>query len=156
MDVIDKVTDQAPGSALHKLRRLRPEFVDGAETCYLALLSPVADQGLGPDLRFALARRISLLNQDAALASHYGEHALEDPALQALANGAADLPEPLATIARHADMVTLHPSQATADHIRALEAAGLSNPQIVALSELIAFVNFQTRIAAGLRLMGAA
>jgi uncharacterized protein YciW len=37
-----------------------------------------------------------------------------------------------------------------------LQQAGLNNAQIVALSELIAFVNFQTRVAAGLRLMRSA
>jgi len=52
--------------------------------------------------------------------------------------------------------VTQQPIQATEQHIRLLEQAGLTNPQIVALSELIAFVNFQTRVAAGLRLMRSA
>ena len=69
---------------------------------------------------------------------------------------ATDLDEPLATIARHADLVTLTPSKAEARHIALLAEAGLTNPQIVALSELIAFVNFQTRVAAGLRLLRSA
>ncbi len=46
--------------------------------------------------------------------------------------------------------------QATEQHIRQLEQAGLTSPQIIALSELIAFVNFQTRVAAGLRLLRSA
>lgn len=48
------------------------------------------------------------------------------------------------------------PSKAARSDIERLEAAGLTNPQIVALSELIAFVNFQTRVAAGLRLLRSA
>ena len=76
--------------------------------------------------------------------------------LLALAEGALPAGEPLATIVRHTDLVTSQPVQATEQHIRLLEQAGLNNPQIVALSELIAFVNFQTRVAAGLRLLRSA
>jgi uncharacterized protein YciW len=57
---------------------------------------------------------------------------------------------------RHVDLVTVTPREATSDDISRLSKAGLSNAQIVALCELIAFVNFQTRVATGLRLMGAA
>ncbi|MER8457124.1 hypothetical protein NKH89_26905 [Mesorhizobium sp. M0923] len=76
--------------------------------------------------------------------------------LRAVAQGETALEEPLATIARHADLVTLTPKKAEASDIALLAQAGLNNPQIVALSELIAFVNFQTRVATGLRLMRSA
>ena len=155
-DAMDKAAGLSPDDALFRARRFRPEFVQGAELCRLSVLQPANDQGLAPALRVALARRLAALNADQALIADYGAQLAQlDPSeqLRALAEGASDLDEPLATIARHADLVTLTPSRAAASDIARLAAAGLNNPQIVALSELIAFVNFQTRVAAGLRLL---
>ncbi|WP_343550897.1 hypothetical protein [Pantoea sp.] len=158
-DAIDRAAGLTTDDALYATRRLRPEFVDGAEQCRQSVLTPNDDQGLAEDLRLALAQRMAMLNSDAALQADYQaqlEQQRPSDALLALAAGATDLAEPLATIARHADLVTQQPMNATEQHIRLLEQAGLSNPQIVALSELIAFVNFQTRVAAGLRLLRSA
>lgn len=158
-DAIDRVAGLTPEDALYQTRRLRPEFVEGAEQCRQSVLTPEEDQGLSAELRLALAQRMAVLNFDAALQRDYQDQlAALNPseALLALAAGGIVNEEPLATIARHADRVTQHPSDATAQHIRLLEQAGLSNPQIIALSELIAFVNFQTRVAAGLRLLRSA
>ncbi|MGK3111663.1 CMD domain-containing protein [Candidatus Pantoea formicae] len=158
-DAIDQAAGLTPEDALYQTRRLRPEFVEGAEACRVSVLAPEDDQGLPADLRLALAQRMAVLNYDAPLQRDYqAQLAALNPseALLALASGCSVSEEPLATIARHADMVTQQPIQATEQHIRLLEQAGLSNPQIVALSELIAFVNFQTRVAAGLRLLRSA
>ena len=158
-DAIDQAAGLTPEDALYQTRRLRPEFVEGAEACRVSVLAPEDDQGLPADLRLALAQRMAVLNYDAPLQRDYQAQltALNpSEALLALASGCVVSEEPLATIARHVDMVTQQPIQATEQHIRLLEQAGLTNPQIVALSELIAFVNFQTRVAAGLRLMRSA
>lgn len=155
-DVIDKAAGLSADEALFHARRFRPEFVDGAEACRRSVLLPENDQGLSAALRMALARRIAALNADAPLTAEYDtllDSQRPDSALRALAAGDTPQTEPLATLARHADRITLTPDRADASDITRLEQAGLNNPQIVALSELIAFVNFQTRIAAGLRLM---
>lgn len=159
IDAVDKAAGLAPDDELFAARRFRREFVEGAELCRLSVLRPANDQGLSHGLRIALASRMAALNADAVLIAEYDAQLAEcDPseALLALASGAKDLDEPLATIARHVDLVTLTPIAARASDINRLEQAGLNNPQIVALSELIAFVNFQTRVAAGLRLMRSA
>lgn len=158
-DAMDKAAGIAPDDALYATRRFRPEFVQGAEACRLAVLQPANDQGLERDLRLALARRMAALNADAALLEEYDRQLAElrpSERIQAVASGKTDLNEPLATIVRHVDLITLTPSRAEAKHIAALAGAGLNNPQIVALSELIAFVNFQTRVVAGLRLLRSA
>ncbi|GME41971.1 MULTISPECIES: hypothetical protein [unclassified Pantoea] len=158
-DAIDQAAGLTPEEALYQTRRLRPEFVEGAEACRLSVLTPADEQGLPADLRLALARRMAVLNEDVPLQRDYQAQltALNpSEALLALAAGDVVNEEPLATLARHTDLVTQQPIQATEQHIRLLEQAGFSNPQIVALSELIAFVNFQTRVAAGLRLMRSA
>lgn len=155
-DAIDRAVGLLPEDTLALTRRQRPEFVSGAEQCLQSVLAPQDDQGLAIDLRLALALRIATLNNDSALQQDYqaqlAQHQPSD-ALQALARGEHSVAEPLATLARHSDMVTQSPAQATESNIRLLEQAGFSNGQIIALSELIAFVNFQTRVVAGLRLL---
>lgn len=158
MDAMDKVAGLMLGDAIFEARRLRPEFVQGAELCRLSVLTPQQSLGLESDLRIALACRIARLNADQALIADYDAQLAErDPSeqLMALSQGKGDLDEPLSTIARHVDLITSIPSTAAASDIARLSEAGLDNPQIVALSELIAFLNFQTRVATGLRLMRA-
>jgi len=155
-DAIDQAVGLAPEDALARIRRQRLEFVNGAEQCLQSVLAPQDDQGVPADLRLALALRIATLNNDPGLKQDYqAQLAQYQPTAQlhALAKGDANLAEPLATLARHSDLVTQYPAQATEQNIRLLEQAGFSSGQIVALSELIAFVNFQTRVVAGLRLL---
>ncbi|MDX8449393.1 CMD domain-containing protein [Mesorhizobium captivum] len=159
IDAMDKAAGLSPEDALFATRRFRPEFVQGAEECRLSVLRPANDQGLAPNLRVALARRMAALNADPILMAEYDVQLAQlgpTEQLLGLARGETDLEEPLATIARHVDLITLTPKKADASHIVLLAQAGLNNPQIVALSELIAFVNFQTRVATGLRLMRSA
>lgn len=159
IDAMDKAAGLSQDDPVFEARRFRPEFVQGAELCRLSVLQPAADRGLSPALRVAIARRISALNADQVLVADYHAQLLDlEPTESqlALANGDTAREEPLATIARHVDLVTLAPGDAQASDIARLSDAGLDNPQIVALSELIAFVNFQTRVAAGLRLMRSA
>lgn len=157
-DAMDKAAGLSSNDAIYAARRFRPDFVKGAELCRISVLTPANDLGLPSALRVALACRMAALNRDDALVEQYAAQLADlapSPQFEALARGSVELEEPLATIARHADMVTSTPKVAEAGDIARLVAAGLSNPQIVALSELIAFVSFQVRVAAGLRLMRA-
>lgn len=156
LNVVDAVAGIAPGSALHAIRRARPEFVDGVEACRATVLWPKNDQGLPSALRIALAQRIARLSGNPAQAAFYHTLAQGD-AYQAIANGGSPSAEDtwLAAIVRHSDHVTLQPRHSTEQHIHTLAEAGLNAPQIVALTELIAFVNFESRVMAGLQLLGA-
>ncbi|MFA6031308.1 MAG: hypothetical protein WC889_00175 [Myxococcota bacterium] len=156
IDAMDKAAGLSPDDALFAARRFRPEFVRGAEECRLSVLHPANDQGLAANLRVALARRMAAMNADPVLMAEYDVQLAQlgpTEQLLALAHGETGLIEPLATIVRHVDLITMTPKKAEASHIELLAKVGLNDPQIVALSELIAFVNFQTRVAAGLRLM---
>jgi uncharacterized protein YciW len=53
----------------------------------------------------------------------------------------------------HAERVTLDPSSARREHIAALVDAGLSPRAVVAFAQLIAYVNFQARVLAGLTML---
>lgn len=139
----------------------RAEILGLSQAAHDAVLLPREPGGLGHAERAALAARMARANADEMLADHYREllrRAGESPALLAIANDAApaaDTDTRLRAIIRHADLVTLSPKDATKADIAALKTAGLSEPDIVRLAELIAFVNYQARVIAGLRLLGA-
>lgn len=120
-----------------------------------AVLSPREPGGISHSLRLALACRIARLNGDARLAAHYqadlgsAESALADPT----ALPPADPRQ--AAMLRHVDLVTRSPREATRRDIDALREAGVAEADIVRLSQVIAFVNYQLRVIAGLRLLGA-
>ncbi|MBW6425676.1 hypothetical protein KX729_30245 [Rhizobium sp. XQZ8] len=159
MDQIDILSGLRVDGEVYRIRRERPDYVDGAEICREAVLSPNHGFGLGPALRAALAARMARMIGRNDLARSYElmlEEAGAAEALTAIAS-AAELPKHqdgfTAAIVRHADLVTKTPRNNTKADIERLEAAGLSNPQIIALSELIAFVNFEARIIAGLELL---
>lgn len=138
----------------------RAEILGLSQAAHDAVLSPRDPGGISHCERAALAARMASANADPALAEHYRgllRQAGGSPALLAIAEGAdpvADADRRLRAIVRHVDLVTLSPKDATKADVAALKAAGLSEPDIVRLAELIAFVNYQTRVIAGLRLLG--
>ncbi|RDE09265.1 CMD domain-containing protein [Pelagibacterium lacus] len=156
-DTLNAVLEVGP--ALAELRARRPEFVGGTEDCRAAVLAPEVDVGLGRPLRAALAARMARLNGDEPLAAHYRQHLAEaggSDDLDLIVAGGYPSDDPrLRAILRHVDFITVAPRACTrADTLR-LNAAGVSVPEVVALSELIGFVNFEVRIAATLRLLEA-
>ena len=157
IDQIDRVAGLTADNPLAALRRQRPDFVDGAESCRIAVLDPRHDNNLPRPLRAALAARMARHNNDAKLAAEYDRLlACFAPADTLLAIAAGNGPQAdarIAAIVAHTDLVTLHPRDSRRADIEALAAAGLDEPAIVALSELIAFVNTEARIIAGLRLL---
>ena len=155
-DVMDVLAGLAPGSALFALRRQRPEVVRHARGSDDALFAPVDDGGLARAERAAAALRIAILLRDAALCTHYrGRLAALDPdgglATKVEAGAASD--HRLAVILAHVERVTTAPDTATRADLDGLAAAGLAPHAIVSLSQVIAYVNFQSRVLAGLRML---
>jgi uncharacterized protein YciW len=153
---IDRLAGLEEGSELYDIRRLRPEFVEDTELCRESVLRPANDFGMSHLLRVALAARMARLLGCESLASVYDDMLQQggpDRLLMAIA-GAEELPKEedafILAMVRHADLVTKTPRNSTRADIERLQGAGLTNPQIVALSELIAFVNFEARIIVGL------
>jgi uncharacterized protein YciW len=155
-NLIDKAAGLSEDSAIFAARRQRPEFVDGTEACRASILSPENDLGLTSDFRAALAARLATAIGQPVLGTLYRDYLSKSPSpvLQAIANGDAASGDPvLVAMVRHADLVTQTPRQSCKQDIEALAAAGLTNPQIVAISELVAFVNYEARVVAGLALL---
>ncbi|MEI7176910.1 alkylhydroperoxidase domain protein [Pectobacterium carotovorum] len=146
-DVLDALAEISPDSALADARKTRDAATRHTQGSYDALFNAdAADNATLPlSLRFWFATKISGWQQDEQLQHFYAERL-------------ADFPEPSLTPALqlaldHAERLTKTPVQASASHVNALEQAGWSVDDIVTLSQLIAFVNFQSRLLRGYRLI---
>ena len=160
-DMMDTLAGLAQDSVLAALRRQRPDVVKHLQGSDEAILSPQTDGGLTRAERAAAALRVATLLRDDALATHYRAClAALDPSgtLADTVEGKARITEPRwDAILAHVDLVTRGPGSAERKDIDNLVAAGLSSHAVVSLSQLIAYVNFQSRVLAGLRtLKGAA
>jgi CMD domain protein len=62
----------------------------------------------------------------------------------------------LAAAFDHAHLLVFHPRDAAPARLQALLDAGWSTTDIVTLSQIIAFLSFQIRVAAGLRVLATA
>jgi uncharacterized protein YciW len=150
-DAIDRAAGLEPGTPVYGVRDLRPEFLAGAEACRMGVLAPADDLGLSPALRGAIARRVARTSDNPTLVASYPLP--ETPELAALADGGDPSDPYLAAIAVHADMIGRDPGRASAEDLQRLLDAGLTVPQVIALSELLAYVCFQIRIVHGLTLL---
>ena len=147
-DVIDRAAGLAPGDALHSARRFRAKVVDATQASHDALLGqPV--EGLSTADRLRVAAHVCTIAGAASLAQHYearlgtdlGRDATPSPALPAMLQFAAAL--------------TTDPRNGDRAAIETLRSAGLTDPAIVALAQLVAFLSYQLRVVAGLKAMHA-
>ncbi len=160
--IFDSIVVRATGiSAQHPLAdvvKARSNIIELTESSHAAALHPNRPGGLSHSERVALACRIARLNEADALAHHY-ENMIEGadgsdvtPSIaDSTFEGASDAR--LRAIIRHTDLVAVDVKKVTEDDISALRSAGISEEDIVRLSELIAFVSYQIRLVAGLKLM---
>ena len=138
-DVIDELAGVAPSSELDRLRALRPDVrssLQGYEDSIFA-----GESGLTPAERHAVVQHVAELNAEAALAAHH----------RPKAGTSARLP----LLLGYATLITERPDQASPEAIQALMSAGLAPRDVVMLGQLIAHVNFEARLLAGLRLLEA-
>jgi len=145
-DVMDALAGIS-GSALAALRRQRPDVVNHLQGSDDAIFAPQADGGFSRAERAAAALRIATVLRDGALEAHYRRR------LAALGETSPLGGERGVAVLRHVDCVTTSPGDASRADIDSLLAAGLSRHAVVSLSQLIAFVNFQSRVLAGLRML---
>ena len=157
-DIIDQLAGIAPGSPLDMLRRQRPEVARYSQGSYEVLLEPGDRGGLSPAERELVALRIAVLTANDTLAEHHRARLRRLGADDATIAADGDPNTPglaprTAAILRHTDLVSTAPHAASQAAIHALQASGLSTSEIVTLAQLIAFVHYQVRVLAGLRLL---
>ena len=154
-DLVESMLGIAPGSPLAELRARRPEARRHAEGAYRELLMPEDPGNVSHAERAALALRAALREGDKALAARF-RALLEAAGAQEAIMLAEDLTDGimegrLASLLRYADMVAAKPATVGQDTIDALSAMGLTPRDIVAVTQLVAFVPYQVRLIAGLR-----
>ncbi|MDP4504459.1 CMD domain protein [Nonomuraea turcica] len=76
-----------------------------------------------------------------------------DEGLRYRVRNPGDLGVRLAAAVEHAHLLVFRPREARQDDLDALDRAGWSATAIVTLSQLVAFLTFQIRVVAGLRLL---
>ena len=157
MNIIETLVSAKPGSALADAMGKRTEILRLSQAAHDAVLLPRDPGGLSYGLRASLAARMARHNDNEALAAHYDT--LVDRAGETdtvlLATPGTNVSDPrTAEIVRHADMLTIAPRDATRANIESLRALGITDADVVRLSELAAFVNYQVRVIAGMILIG--
>jgi len=146
-DVMDTLAGLADVPGLAALRRQRAKVVKHLQGSDDAIFAPAHHGGLTRPEREAAALRVASLLRDPVLEEHYHRRLVALGEMHPL-NGARG-----ECILAHVDRVTMDPADSTKADIDALLGAGLSPHAVVSLSQLIAYVNFQSRLLAGLRML---
>jgi alkylhydroperoxidase domain protein len=129
--------------ALAEARVRRDAATRHTQGSYQALFETIGDSAPALPVRLQVAAHVADLNANPQLREHYQQllhrlpHAktLESPALE------------------YAERVTLRTASATPAHLEALLEAGWPVPAIVTLAQMVAYVNFESRLLTGLRLL---
>lgn len=159
VDVIDKVLGLDPSSPLLALREQRAKLKHLTQTSYVAALHPADPRNFSYAERATLAARMAALWSSQELQAHYRDLATAEGAsgdVLSIADPAwtlADEASRLSVILRHVDLVTKNPKAATRENIEKLYAVGLDDRDIVTLAGIIAFVNYQVLVVAGLKML---
>ncbi len=158
-DIVDRIAGLTPGSPTHATRHQREKVADATQRSYDALFDPaLPDLSLGDRLLVALYA--CTLSNAPTLATHYAERLasidVDREVINQIAQGSIGTQEPRL----HAMLVftrTLIESPINGDKaaLERLPAVGIPTPAVVALAQLIAFLSYQIRLAAGLRALQA-
>lgn len=159
-DTLDSVLGLAPGSIAFEARHQRSKVVDATQASEDLLIgSPI--EGLSVEDRLLVALLACALTPASELVNEY-KHRLK----------ARKVPETLIDSVSQANIQDVEndrlkqmltfthtlitdPVKADKQALLSLKACGLTTPQITALAQLIAFVSYQVRVAAGLKAMKA-
>ena len=157
-DVIAAIVGIEPGSALAEVVAGRADIMALTQRTHDGALTPIEPGGLSHAERAALACRIAKINDDKDFEEHF-ETLLDKAGASGATARIADIwfdggsDVRIKALIGYVDLVAHAPKDATRRDIELLQEAGLTDADIVRLAELVAFVSYQIRVAAGLRLM---
>lgn len=146
-DVMDVLAGLSDGSPVAELRRQRPDVVRHLQGSDDAIFAPAHHGGFTRPEREAAALRVATLLRDGALEEHYRRRMVALGETHPLTGARGEV------IMAHIDCVTMAPDSASQADLDRLIAAGMTPHAVVSLSQLIAYVNFQSRVLAGLRML---
>jgi CMD domain protein len=161
-DLLNTLAGIDPGSPLGELRAQRGEIARYIQGSYKALLEPAEGSDVSRIERGLIALRVAFLTGSTPLIEHYRAYlAGLGASTDLVAEIESTTPdEPLSprmlAVLQQVDRLTNAPHEATPAHLAELQAQGFSTPDIVTISQLIAFLSFQVRTLAGLQLLAEA
>ncbi|WP_437882360.1 alkylhydroperoxidase domain protein [Pseudomonas sp. LRF_L74] len=144
-DLLDRLAEIPSDSALAAARATRDAATRHTQGSYDALFTAVDEGELALAERLALARLAAQVHADDVLSQHYGQRLQQT-------GGVTDSPRWRAALA-HAEVLASTPLRLDAQSQQALVEAGWSVTAIVILSQVVAFVSYQSRLRAGYRLI---
>lgn len=157
-DAIDAAVPLAPDHPAWALRRQRDKVVAATQGSYDAMFSPAVD-GLSVNERLLVALHACRVSKADSLAAHYRDRLVAEGADGAVI-AAVDAGKPVADARLQAVLAFTgklieRPIEGDKAAVQSLVDSGLSTPAIVAMSQLIAFLSYQIRVAAGLKALAA-
>ncbi|MGP4021282.1 peroxidase-related enzyme [Saccharopolyspora sp. 5N708] len=143
------------------LDALRPDVREFTASVDAAVLRPVDQSVLDWADRARIALRVALVNEHQEYADEIARE------LDSLAGAGAaevirdtdrwrELPESRQALLAHCEQVALDPADAGAGEIAVLQAHGFTAAQVVAASQVVAYVSYRVRLLLGVRLVAEA
>ncbi|WP_313697278.1 peroxidase-related enzyme [Achromobacter sp.] len=160
-DLVDQLVGLTHGTQTFDVRHKRDKVAAATQGSYDALFDP-ALPGLSLADRLLVALYATRITPSPLLAAHYRARAVEAGAAAAdiavaESGKPADAANPqLAAVLEFTRKLIEKPVEGDEAALKTLPAAGVSTPAVVTLSQLIAFLSYQTRLVAGLVAMKAA
>jgi CMD domain protein len=158
-DVLDELLGLAPGTPLYQVRHAREKVLAATQSSHEQFFDPQLEDNLSLNERLLVAYFASRLTPNQLLADFYLEQLQVGPAvIAALDAGALDRLEDarLQAILGFTRTLIERPVEGDQQALQVLQQAGLSTSEIVVLAQLIAYLSYQVRLAAGLGALSAA
>jgi alkylhydroperoxidase domain protein/CMD domain protein len=146
-NLLQQLAEAPTTGALAEARIWREAATRHSQGSYQALFEAFGDAPPSLLIRLQVAAEVAHLNGNPLLAKHYAAQLAARPSLSVEASSTK------AAALNYAARVTLQPASATPAHLRALLDAGWSVPAVITLAQIVAYVNFESRVLTGLRLL---
>jgi len=146
-NLLHQLAEAPTTGALAEARIWREAATRHSQGSYQALFEAFGDAPPALGIRLQLAAEVAHLNGNLRLAKHYATQLEAHPSLSTEASPAT------AAALNYAARVTLQPASTTPAHLQVLFDAGWSLPAIITLAQIVAYVNFESRLLTGLRLL---
>jgi len=161
-DLLDRLLGITPGSPLHTVRHARDKVALATQGSQDLFFDPTLHNNLSLSERLWVAYYAARLSGQATLSAHYltqlQASGAEPGAVATVDAGAIDGLDDsrLAAILRFTRTLIESPVHGDQAALLALQHEGLSTAEIVVLAQLIAFLSYQVRLAAGLNALQSA
>lgn len=133
---------------------VRADVVQMTQQAEEAVLRPLEPGGWPHELRAALAARMAEQHELPELVVHFKQLVGDTAWLPVCSPDYDGSDHDLAPVLRFMDSVSASPRDVVAADVDQLKACGVSDADIVRLTELNAFMAYQLRLIAGLKLLG--